>query len=66
MVIGVSGLISPLVADKVVMGIGISVLIVASAILFINGLAKQVMRWEGMIMLLLFGFFIIKLIGYIQ
>ncbi len=66
-VIGISGLIStsPLVADEVVMGLGIGILAAASAILFVNGLAKQIMRWEGIMMLLFFGFFLIKLIDYI-
>ncbi len=30
----------------------------ASAIFFVNGLARQIMRWEGMMMLLFFCFFI--------
>ena len=64
-VIGIPGLIAPLVAGEVVMGLGIGILAAASAILFVNGLAKQIMRWEGMMLLLFFGFFLIKLIDYI-
>ena len=64
-VIGIPGLISPLVAGPVVMGLGIGILAAASAILFVNGLARQIMRWEGMMMLLFFIFFLVKLIDYI-
>ena len=64
-VIGIPGLIAPLVAGEVVMGLGIGILAAASAILFVNGLARQIMRWEGMMLLLFFGFFLIKLIDYI-
>lgn len=64
-VIGVPALITPLIADEVVMELGIPVLLAASLIFFVNGLAKQIMRWEGMMMLLFFGFFVIKLIEFI-
>lgn len=64
-VVGIPGLITPLIADEVVMQLGIPVLLAASLIFFVNGLAKQIMRWEGMMMLLFFGFFIIKLVDFI-
>ncbi|MFT5036977.1 MAG: cation:H+ antiporter [Candidatus Azotimanducaceae bacterium] len=64
-VIGIPALIAPLVADEVVMGLGMQILLAASAIFFVNGLARQIMRWEGMMMLLFFGFFILKLAEYI-
>lgn len=63
-VVSVPALITPLVVDQVVMDIGLKVLIAASAIFFVLGLARHVMRWEGMMMLLFFLFFIIKLMGY--
>ncbi len=61
MVIGVPALITPLVADEVVMGLGIGIMFAASAIFFVNGLARQIMRWEGIMMLLFFVFFLLKL-----
>ncbi len=64
-VIGIPGLIVPLVADEVVMQLGLGILLAASAIFFVNGLARQIMRWEGMMMLLFFAFFIIKLADFI-
>lgn len=60
-VIGIPALVAPLYADVAVMNLGLQVLLAASAIFFVNGLAKQVMRWEGMMLLLFFAFFLIKL-----
>ncbi len=64
-VVSVPALITPLLADEVVMGLGLKILMAASAIFFVTGLAKQVMRWEGMMMLLFFSFFIAKLTTFI-
>jgi len=64
-VIGIPALISPLIAGEVVMQHGIGILVAASAILFISGLARQIMRWEGVMFLLFFGFFIAKLTAFI-
>lgn len=65
LVVGIPGLIAPLVAGEVVMSLGLGVLVAASLILFINGLAQQVQRWEGVAMLLFFSFFIIKLVAFV-
>ena len=64
MVVGVPGVIVALPAGPVVTSVGLPILLAASAIFFVNGLARQVMRWEGMMMLLFFAFFIIKLIAF--
>ena len=64
-VVSVPAIITPLVVDEVVMDIGLKVLIAASAIFFVLGLARHVMRWEGMMMLLFFLFFIVKLMGFV-
>lgn len=64
-VIGIPALIVPLVADEVVMQLGSAILLAASAIFFVNGLAKQVMRWEGIMMILFFIFFLVKLIDFV-
>lgn len=65
MVIGIPGLIMPLDAGDVVMQLGLAVLIAASLILFVLGLARQVQRWEGVAMLIFFTFFIIKLVTFV-
>lgn len=65
MVVGLPGLIMPLEAGEVVMKLGLTVLIAASLILFVLGLARQVQRWEGLAMLIFFGFFLIKLVTFV-
>lgn len=65
LVVGLPGLLAPLKADAVVMELGLIVLLAASAIFFVNGLARQFMRWEGAMMLLFFGFFLAKLYEFI-
>ncbi|MEY3784170.1 MAG: hypothetical protein RLZZ230_492 [Candidatus Parcubacteria bacterium] len=65
LVVGIPGLFVPLEAGAVVMGLGIWVMIVASLMLFLNGLARQVQQWEGMAMLLFFFFFLFKLMAFI-
>ena len=64
-VVSVPALITPLVADEVVMDLGIKILMAASAIFFVTGLAKHVMRWEGLMMLMFFLFFGAKLVDFI-
>ena len=61
MVVGLSGLIAPLIADETVMVVGIPFLLASSAIIFVHGLARQILRWEGMMMLLFYSIFLIKL-----
>ena len=63
-VIGVSAMIEPLSADSVVMDLGIGVLLAAYAFFFVNGLSRQGVRWDGMMMLLFFAFFMIKLFQF--
>jgi cation:H+ antiporter len=66
MVVGIPGLFMALPATEVVTTVGMPILIAASAIFFVNGLAKQIMRWEGAMLLLFFAFFVIKLLEYTQ
>ena len=64
-VIGIPALLSPLLADQIVMEVGLPVMIAATIILFVIGLSRQIMRWEGIMMLLFFGFFLVKLSYFI-
>ena len=64
-VTGTAAFITPLHADAVVMQLGVGILLASSAILFVIGLARQIMRWEGMMMLLFFAFFLIKLMAFL-
>lgn len=65
LVAGIPGLFSALPADAVVMELGLPILVAASFILFVSGLARQVMRWEGIMLLIFFGFFLVKLSAFI-
>tara|TARA_B100002051_G_scaffold276628_1_gene326250 strand:+ start:23611 stop:24561 length:951 start_codon:yes stop_codon:yes gene_type:complete len=65
MVVGIPGIIMPLHAGEVVMQLGLWVLVAASLILFVNGLARQVQKWEGIAMILFFCFFLVKLVDFV-
>jgi len=72
MVVGIPGLLAPsfgsmtaLTADVVVMELGLLVLVAASLILFVSGLARQIQKWEGVMMLLFFAFFLVKLVEFV-
>jgi cation:H+ antiporter len=60
-VIGIPALITPLVVEPVITSVGVPVLIAASMIFFVAGISKQIMRWEGIMMLLFFIFFLAKI-----
>ena len=65
MVIGIPGLMSQLIAGEVVMSLGLPILVAASLILLMTGMARQIPRWEGVMMLLFFAFFLVKLTAFV-
>lgn len=60
-VLGIPALIAPLVVDNVVLGFGIWFMLAASLMIFVIGLSRQVMRWEGLMMIIFFAYFLTKL-----
>ncbi len=60
-VLGIPALIAPLTVDTVVLGLGIWFMLAASLMIFVIGLSRQVMRWEGLMMLIFFAYFLTKL-----
>jgi cation:H+ antiporter len=60
-VLGIPALIVPLVADEIIMQVGIPIMVVATIIAFVCGLMRKIKRWEGIAMLALFVFFLFKL-----
>jgi cation:H+ antiporter len=60
-VLGIPALIAPLAVDTVVLGLGVWFMLAASLMIFVIGLSRQVMRWEGLMMLIFFGYFLTKL-----
>jgi cation:H+ antiporter len=65
LVVGVPGVLMQLQADAIVMTLGLPVLLAASLILFVAGLSKRIMRWEGIMMVMFFAFFIVKLTAFV-
>lgn len=64
-VAGISGLFSDLPADEIVMTIGLPIFIAASFVLFVIGLSRQIMRWEGIMLVVFFVFFMAKLYAFL-
>lgn len=64
-VAGIPALLAPLPVEPIIVYVGLPILIASSAIFFVTGLSKQVLRWEGIMMLLFFVFFVIKLATYV-
>lgn len=65
LVVGFPALFVALPADVVVMQLGLGIMAAASIIFFVSGLARQIMRWEGIMMLLFFIFFLAKLAAFV-
>lgn len=63
-VIGIPGVLVPLTVDAVVMQLGLGYMVAASFMIFVIGLSRQVMRWEGLMMLIFFVFFLYKLTAF--
>lgn len=65
LVIGIPALITPLIAEPLIMKLGLPILIGASLLFFANGFFGRIRRWEGVMMLLFFIFFLVKLTDYL-
>jgi len=62
--VGIPGLFSTLPLDPKTLSIGIPILAVASFIFVITGIAHRIYRWEGLMFLVYYAFFVIKVIGF--
>ncbi|XKT74949.1 MAG: calcium/sodium antiporter [Patescibacteria group bacterium UBA2103] len=62
--VGIPGIFGHLVLDPTTLHIGIPILAVASFIFVISGIAKRIYRWEGLMFLVYYAFFVIKVIGF--
>ena len=65
LVASIPALFVPIYADAVVMELGLMILIAASVIFFVNGMARHIMQWEGVTILLFYGFFLISLFEFL-
>ena len=63
MAVGIPGLMGTILLDDLTFSVGLPVLGISSFILLIIGLARKLYRWEGLMFLILYLFFILKLMG---
>lgn len=61
MAVGIPGLFTVLPLDTATFEVGLPVLLVSSLIFLVIGLARKLYRWEGIMFLLLYGFFLMQL-----
>ena len=62
-VIGLPGLIKTLVVDDLTFKIGFPFMVVATLLLIISGITRRISIWEGLMFLLIYILFVIKLFG---
>ncbi|MEX0917042.1 MAG: calcium/sodium antiporter [Candidatus Paceibacterota bacterium] len=62
--VGVPAMVTPLFLDSMTLFIGVPILAVASFIFLISGIAGRLNRWEGFMFLVLYVFFVLKLLGF--
>jgi cation:H+ antiporter len=63
MAVGIPGLFSTLMLDAQTFKVGVPVLAVASFIFLVFGISKRIYRWGGMMFIVFYIFFILKLLG---
>ena len=63
LVVGIPALIKPLVVSDITFNIGLPFLAVSTVLFIISGISKKIHIWEGIMYLLLYSLFIIKLCG---
>lgn len=62
-VVGIPALIKPLVVDDLTFTVGLPFLIIATLLFIISGISRRIHIWEGMMYLLVYILFIVKLCG---
>lgn len=63
LITGIPALIKPLAVDELTFGIGLPFLIVATFLFVVSGISRKIHIWEGMMYVLIYILFIIKLSG---
>ncbi len=61
--VGLPALLGGIALDEATLRIGLPILGVASLVLLVIGMARRLYRWEGIMFLILYAFFLLKLIG---
>ena len=63
MAVGIPGLLGTLVLDEKTLTIGLPIMAAASFIFLIATVSRNIYRWEGMMFLVFYAFFVLKLFG---
>ena len=61
--VGIPGLFGTLLIDPQTLALGIPILALASFIFLVSGISRRIYRWEGMLFLVFYLFFLLKLTG---
>lgn len=61
--VGIPGLVTTLTLDPKTLSFGLPILAVASFMFLIVGMSQRMYRWEGLMFLVYYAFFVIKIIG---
>jgi cation:H+ antiporter len=63
-VIGIPSLIKPLVVDNITLEIGFPFMVIATVLLIISGITRRISVWEGLMFLLIYILFIVRLFDW--
>jgi len=64
MVVGIPGLFSTLHIDSATLTIGVPVMALATLLFILSGISRRIHHWEGMMFLIFYMLFVMKLFGY--
>ncbi len=62
-IVGISSLIKPLLVDSITFQLGFPFMIIATVLLVISGITRRISIWEGLMFLLVYVLFVVKLFG---
>jgi len=65
MVVGLPGLFSTLPVDPATLAVGVPMMAAATLLFVLSGISKKLYHWEGMMFLMLYVFFILKLFNIV-
>lgn len=63
LVVGIPALIRPLAVDEITFGIGLPFFVIATLLFVISGISRRIHIWEGLMFLLIYVLFLVKLLG---
>ncbi|MCK5268253.1 MAG: hypothetical protein KAR07_08800, partial [Spirochaetes bacterium] len=64
-VIGIPALFTTLKVDEITFSIGIPFLVGATVLYLISGISRKIYNWEGMMYLMIYVLFLVKIFGIV-